>query len=192
MLSFIPHTSALLQMSTASPCHRLGCANGFEDSALALLCSSRRQVYSASFPHGCKLGFWYRHSSTYQYFNSVRDKIKFTRKKKRKEKYSMKTLNFNQLHHCRLHMGGSHGLSQPLCALSAVCELTFTREDSLGIVHTNHGTEGCAAVKGTGAYNHMLWKVPSWASNTGVDAAGNSTSYWMEGVRWSALLTTPS
>jgi len=94
MLSFIPHTSALLQMSTASPCHRLGCANGFEDSALALLCSSRRQVYSASFPHGCKLGFWYRHSSTNQYFNSVRDKIKFTRKKKKKRKVLYENFKF--------------------------------------------------------------------------------------------------
>lgn len=182
MLSFIPHTSALFQMSTALLCHRLWCANGSGDSALALLCSSRRQVHSVSFPHGCKLGFWYRLSSTSQYFNFIRDKMKFTRKKQQ-QKYSTKTLNFNQLHRCRLHTGSSRGLSWSLRALSAVCKLTFTREDSLGTMHTNHSTEGYAAVKGTGAYNHFLWK----NSLLGKWYWGDFTSYWMEGVGWSAL-----
>lgn len=62
----------------------------------------------------------------------------------------MSTLGFNQLHHCRAHMRRSRGLLRSLRALPAVHELTFTREDSLGIVHTNHVT---------GAV--LLWRAPA-------------------------------
>lgn len=79
----------------------------------------------------------------------------------------MATLDFNQLHHCRVHMRRSRGLSRSLRALPAVHELTFTREDSLGIVHTNHVTQGCAAVKGTGTYHRAPWKIAFWAGMTG-------------------------
>lgn len=114
------------------------------------------------------------------------DKMKFTRKKNKtkQQKYSMKTLNFNQLHLCRLNTGSSRGLSRLLRALSAVCKLTFTREDSLGIVHTNHSTEGCAAVKGTGAYNHILWKIPSWASNIGEILQAIGWKVWDDQLCW--------
>lgn len=55
----------------------------------------------------------------------------------------MAALGFNKLHHCRVHMRRSHGLSRLLHALAAVHELTFTRADSLGIVHTNHSGLCC-------------------------------------------------
>lgn len=138
------------------------------------------------FPYSCSLGVLVWAFATSHCCSFGKDKRKIIKKKKiiqNQPKTSlMKTLDFNQLQHCRVHMRSSHGLSRSLHALRAVHELTFTREGSLGIVHTNHITEVCTAVKGTGTYHCVAWKIPFWAYNTGVDATGVFTSCWMEGV----------
>lgn len=126
------------------------------------------------FLHGCKfLGVPFSRSFPISQYCSFGKKKKNINKNKSKP-FFMATLGFNQLHHCRAHTRRSHGLSQSLCALAAVCELTFTRADSLGIVHSNHSGLYCWEGHQHIVENCLL------GMNDRLDSMGDFASCWMK------------